>query len=79
MPPFPKPSLNLSYQVPVKTAPMQRHKAKPDRVIPAKSENRLLLGTWNIADLGVQERRTRNIYQHDLSFQCNGPIDTGGA
>ncbi len=58
---------------------MQRHKAKPDRVIRAKSENRLLLGTWNIANLGVQERRTRNIYQHDLCFQRNGPIDAGGA
>jgi len=60
MPPFPKPSFNFSYQVPAEIAALRQHKAKPDRLIPAKTTNRLLLGTWNIANLGVQQRRNQD-------------------
>ncbi len=58
MPPFPKPTFNFSYHVPTEIAALRRHKA--NRLIPPKAANRLLLGTWNIANLGVQERRSQD-------------------
>jgi endonuclease/exonuclease/phosphatase family metal-dependent hydrolase len=60
MPPFPKPSFSFSYQVQTEIAALRLHKAKPDRLIPSKATNRLLLATWNIANLGVQERRSQD-------------------
>ncbi|MDZ4844874.1 MAG: hypothetical protein SH857_04915 [Chitinophagales bacterium] len=33
---------------------------KPGRSIPAKNKNRLLLATWNIANLGEQDRKTEH-------------------
>ena len=58
MPPFPKPTFNFSYQVPSEITALQQHRAT--RLIPAKAANRLLLGTWNIANLGVQQRRSQD-------------------
>ncbi len=60
MPPFLKPSFIIPYQVPAEIAALRRHKARPDRLIPAKAANRLLLATWNIANLGLQERRPKD-------------------
>ena len=60
MPPFPKPSFSFSYQVQTEITALHGHKAKPDRLIPSKATDRLLLATWNIANLGVQERRSQD-------------------
>ena len=58
MPPFPKPRTDFTYHVGAELAALQRHKAT--RLIPAKRDDRLLLATWNIANLGVQERRSQD-------------------
>lgn len=55
MPPFPKPSFNFAYQIQTEVAALRQHRAT--RLIPAKATDRLLLATWNIANLGVQHRR----------------------
>ena len=55
MPPFPKPNFAYSFSVPAQIQALQQHKAH--REIPAKQQNRLLLGTWNIANFGEQARR----------------------
>ena len=55
MPPFPKPAFPFTYQVSTEIAALHRHRTT--RQIPKKSSARLLLATWNIANLGVQERR----------------------
>jgi len=61
MPPFPKP--NITYKVDV-TKEIKNialyQKNKPDRKIPAKKKNKLLLATWNIANLGTQKREAEH-------------------
>jgi endonuclease/exonuclease/phosphatase family metal-dependent hydrolase len=58
MPPFPKPRFDYQYQPVAQVNAVRTYlDADPNRAIPAKAANRLLLATWNIANLGVQQRR----------------------
>jgi endonuclease/exonuclease/phosphatase family metal-dependent hydrolase len=56
VPPFPKPDFEHPYSLPAEIAALRKH--RDERNIPAKRDDRLLLATWNIANLGVQERKT---------------------
>ena len=58
MPPFPKPTFPYDYNLNAQVQGLQQHKIT--RAIPAKAPNRLLIATWNIANLGVQERRSKD-------------------
>lgn len=63
MPSFPRPSFTYNYQVDIEINNLKNYKnTAPGRVIPAKSSNRLLIATWNIANLGLQNRND-NDYQ----------------
>ena len=55
MPPFPKPRFAFDYAAPAEIARLRRHKAV--RGVPPKADDHLLIATWNIANLGAQERR----------------------
>jgi endonuclease/exonuclease/phosphatase family metal-dependent hydrolase len=58
MPPFPKPGFSYNYRLDSQLDALRRHRdTAPGRAIPAKAPDRLLLATWNVANLGVQERR----------------------
>lgn len=58
MPSFPKPPFPFNYDVPSEVAALRQYRdTKPGRQIPAKAPDRLLLATWNIANLGLQKRR----------------------
>lgn len=54
MPPFPKPRFDYSPRVARELGALRA--LREERGIPAKRDDRLLLATWNIANLGVQER-----------------------
>jgi endonuclease/exonuclease/phosphatase family metal-dependent hydrolase len=57
MPPFPKPRFAYDYDLSRELAALRDYpRQKPDRKIPRKAADKLLVGTWNIANLGVQER-----------------------
>jgi endonuclease/exonuclease/phosphatase family metal-dependent hydrolase len=57
VPPFPKPRFDYAYDLAHEIAALRDYrKHKPGRQIPAKGKGRLLLGTWNVANLGVQDR-----------------------
>ncbi|HSS81766.1 MAG TPA: endonuclease/exonuclease/phosphatase family protein [Gaiellaceae bacterium] len=57
MPPFPKPRFDYSYDLAREVAALRDYrKHKPGRQIPAKATGRLLVATWNVANLGVQDR-----------------------
>jgi hypothetical protein len=57
MPPFPKPRFDYSYDpAHERTALRAYRRDKPGRQIPAKATDTLLVATWNIANLGVQDR-----------------------
>jgi endonuclease/exonuclease/phosphatase family metal-dependent hydrolase len=57
VPPFPKPRFDYSYDLAREVAALRDYrKHKPGRQIPAKGKGRLLVGTWNVANLGVQDR-----------------------
>jgi endonuclease/exonuclease/phosphatase family metal-dependent hydrolase len=57
MPPFPKPRFDYQYDVARELAAVRAYRRqKPGRQIPKKSRDRLLVATWNIANLGVQDR-----------------------
>lgn len=55
MPVFPKPGTRYAYDVEAERKHLSDHKAV--RGIPGKGRNRLLLGSWNIANFGAQLRR----------------------
>lgn len=55
-----KPDPPVEYRVAAQIAALREHAALPDRAVPPKSEDRLLLATWNIANLGLQERRDKD-------------------
>lgn len=58
MPSFPKPSFQFDYDPDAEIQAVRTYRdTKPGRQIPAKDANHLLLATWNIANLGLQERR----------------------
>jgi hypothetical protein len=55
---FRKPAFTYDYDVAAEVAALRRYPIdRPDRAIPARSATRLLIATWNVANLGVQERR----------------------
>ena len=57
MPPFPKPRFAYEYDLAREVAALRAYpQLKRDRKIPRKSRDRLLVATWNIANLGVQDR-----------------------
>lgn len=57
MPPFPKPRFDYAYDLAHERSAMRSYRrAKPGRQIPAKAKDTLLVATWNIANLGVQDR-----------------------
>ena len=57
MPPFPRPRFDYTYDVARERSALRAYRRdKPGRQIPAKARDRLLVGTWNIANLGVQDR-----------------------
>ncbi len=61
MPPFPRPNFTYNYQANSEINAVRHHRDnEPGRQIPRKRNNRLLLATWNIANLGVQQRRDRD-------------------
>jgi endonuclease/exonuclease/phosphatase family metal-dependent hydrolase len=57
---FPKPRFTYEYSLRTQLRALREYPEQPDRAdraIPPKSASRLLLATWNIANLGVQKRR----------------------
>lgn len=57
MPPFPKPKFEFNYDPDVEIRALRKYRdTVPGRAIPAKASNRLLIGSWNLANFGVQER-----------------------
>ena len=57
MPPFPKPRFDYQYDLARELAAVRAYRRqKPGRQIPKKGSDRLLVATWNIANLGVQDR-----------------------
>jgi len=61
MPPFPKPKTDYDYQASAQINALQDYRDnEPQRAIPKKATNRLLMATWNVANLGVQERRDKD-------------------
>jgi len=60
MPPFPKPRFAYTLDLAAEKRRLRAHKKK--RGVPARGEDHLLVATWNIANLGVQQR-TEEHYQ----------------
>jgi endonuclease/exonuclease/phosphatase family metal-dependent hydrolase len=61
MPPFEKPDFTYDYQVSSQIDALWAYRQnKPGRAIPSKAMNRLLVATWNVANLGLQERRDKD-------------------
>ena len=57
MPPFPKPRFAYEYDFDRELTALRAYRRKkPGRQIPRKASDRVLIGTWNIANLGVQDR-----------------------
>jgi endonuclease/exonuclease/phosphatase family metal-dependent hydrolase len=57
MPEFPKPNFPFTYTISQEIQALENWRnTKPGRAIPAKANGRLLLATWNIANLGAQDR-----------------------
>ena len=73
MPAFPKPKFTFDYDLATEIKALRDYpKARPNRKIPDKSAQRLLLATWNIANLGLQERRDND---HKLIAEMLGWFD----
>src|ERR1043166_3563976 len=70
MPVFPKPTVAYEYDVATERRGLCAHKAA--RGIPAKGPGTLLVGTWNIANFGAQERRASD---HQLIAEILGWFD----
>jgi endonuclease/exonuclease/phosphatase family metal-dependent hydrolase len=58
MPPFPKPTFDFDYDLKAELKRLRQHKRT--RQIPARQRDRLLVATWNIANLGAQQRRDQD-------------------
>jgi endonuclease/exonuclease/phosphatase family metal-dependent hydrolase len=57
VPPFPKPRFDYTYDPARERAALRAYRRdKPGREIPPKARAKLLVGTWNVANLGVQDR-----------------------
>ena len=58
MPSLPKPTFTFNYNLNTEINALRHYKDnEPERTIPNKANNRLLLATWNIANLGLQKRK----------------------
>ena len=58
---FPLPTTNYNYDLDTELDALRRYeRTEPGRDIPDKSENHVVVATWNIANLGVQKRRTKD-------------------
>ena len=61
MPSFPKPSFNFNYRTTTEIQRLRTYRdTKPGRNIPQKSSSKLLIATWNIANLGEHKRRDKD-------------------
>lgn len=61
MPSFPKPRFEFDYVLHAEKDALRKWRdTKPGRAIPKKAANRLLLATWNIANLGEQKRTPKD-------------------
>lgn len=58
MPVFPKPKFPFEYDVEAEVQLLRAHKQA--RHIPKREKKKLLVGTWNIANFGVQQRRDQD-------------------
>jgi len=58
MPVFPKPKFAYEYDLNNEIARLRKH--KKTRAIPDREQNNILVATWNIANLGAQERRNND-------------------
>ncbi len=70
MPPFPKPRSDFDYELDAELRALRNHKKM--RQVPARSRDRLLLATWNIANFGVHDRREQD---HRLIAEILGWFD----
>jgi endonuclease/exonuclease/phosphatase family metal-dependent hydrolase len=59
MPVFPKPKFPFEYDLSNEIARLRKHKKV--RVIPRREQGKLLVATWNIANLGAQHRRDQDL------------------
>src|SRR5436190_19589170 len=61
MPPFPRPTFSYNYQLAAQLEALRHYRdTKENRAIPRKADDRLIVATWNVANLGVQERRDQD-------------------
>lgn len=61
MPSFPKPSFSFRYRTDVEVRRLREHRdTAPGRAIPSPADNRVRIATWNIANLGHQQRREKD-------------------
>ncbi len=58
MPAFPKPKFPFEYDVPSEIQRLRAHKLK--RCVPDRTAGQMLVATWNLANLGAQERRDQD-------------------
>lgn len=70
MVPFPKPRGSFNYDLNAELQALRDHKKLRD--VPARQPDRLLLATWNIANLGAQDRREKD---HRLLAEVLGWFD----
>ena len=59
MPVFPKPKFAFEYDLNAEVSRLRKHKNA--RAIPKREQGKLLLATWNIANLGAQDRRDQDL------------------
>lgn len=59
MPVFPKPKFAFEYDPKTEVARLREHKKA--RAIPKREQGKLLVATWNIANLGAQQRRDQDL------------------
>jgi hypothetical protein len=68
MPPFPEPSFKYTYDLATEIAAARAYRdTEPGRGVPAKSQSRLLVASWNLANFGLQ-KRTPDDYQLMAEF-----------
>jgi endonuclease/exonuclease/phosphatase family metal-dependent hydrolase len=61
MPAFPKPSFTHPFDVDSERAALRHYRdTEPGRAIPKRQKGRLLLASWNIANLGAQSREAKH-------------------
>ena len=61
MPSFPKPSFRFNYKASTEIRRLRKYRdTKSGRSIPKKNKTKLLIATWNIANLGEQKRRDKD-------------------